>query len=141
VRYWAERRTVADLLEQWLEHKAGRGRSVTTLREYRRLIDRQLKPRFGDLPLDRVTGRDLDRYYDELVAAGLATATVRQVHAVMRGALGQAVKWDWLHANPALKATLPHFGPRLSGRTDERPRPTWLGGRLRGCRSPRSCAA
>jgi integrase len=103
----AERRTVAGLLDAWHEHKAGRGRSITTLREYRRLIDRQLKPRFGDLPLERLTGRDLDRYYDELIAAGLAPATVRQVHAVMRGALGQAVKWDWLNTNPALKATPP----------------------------------
>jgi integrase len=103
----AERRTVAELLDQWLEHKAGRGRSITTLREYRRLVERQLKPRFGDLPLERLTGRDLDRYYDELIATGLAPATVRQVHAVVRGALGQAVKWDWLDTNAAVKATPP----------------------------------
>ena len=41
----AERSTVPELLDAWHAHKAGRGRSVTTLREYRRLIDRQLKPR------------------------------------------------------------------------------------------------
>ena len=80
---------------------------MTTLREYRRLIDYRLKPKFGDLPVGRLTTRDIDRYYDELASSELAPATIRQVHAVLRGALGQAVKWEWLDGNAAARATPP----------------------------------
>ena len=47
-----ERRMVAELLDQWHEHMSSSGRSVTTLREYRRLIENRLEPRFGASPLE-----------------------------------------------------------------------------------------
>ncbi len=38
---------------------------------------------------------------------GLSPASVRHVHAVLRGALGQAVKWGWVPVNPAASASPP----------------------------------
>jgi integrase len=38
-------------------------------------------------------------------------ATVRQVHAILRRALGQAARWGWLPANPAALASPPRPGP------------------------------
>ena len=39
--------TVSDLLDQWLERLASRGRSPTTLREYHRLADKIVRPELG----------------------------------------------------------------------------------------------
>jgi integrase len=53
---------------------------------------------------------DLDRFYFSLTnSAGLAPATVRHVHAVIRRALRQAVVWGWIGINPAVNATLPRL--------------------------------
>ena len=39
--------------------------------------------------------------------SGAAPQTVRNVHAVLRRALGQAVRWGMLSRNPALAVDLP----------------------------------
>ncbi|MGH2627615.1 MAG: tyrosine-type recombinase/integrase, partial [Anaerolineales bacterium] len=58
--------------------------------------------------LSRLTAADLDAYYLHLERkGGLAPSSIRQVHAVVSGALRQAVKWRWIAANPARDASLP----------------------------------
>src|SRR6266545_4254079 len=42
----------------------------------------------------------------------LAPSSVRQVHAIMRQALNQAVKWGWLPSNPATLASPPKATPQ-----------------------------
>lgn len=106
-RATGSRTTFADLLERWWEHKEST-LSPTTAREYRGIIDRRLLPDLGKRRLDMITAADLDAYYLRLQQRDrLSPSSVRQVHAVVRGALGQAVKWRWLHTNPARDATLP----------------------------------
>lgn len=41
----------------------------------------------------------------------LAASTVRQIHAVISGALSAAVRWEWLSTNPARLATRPRQKP------------------------------
>jgi integrase len=101
-----ERVTVAELLARWLEH-VERGLSPTTAEGYRRIIDKTLVPEFGKLPVEKLTGQQLDALYGKLQRQGLGESAVRHVHAVARSALGQAVKWGWLTVNPALAATPP----------------------------------
>jgi integrase len=99
--------SVAELLDSWLE-LVGERLSPTTTREYRRLIETMLKPVLGNISLRRLTAQRLDAYYSGLVRdRGLSPGTVRHAHAVMCGALGQAVKWGWLTSNPAEKASPP----------------------------------
>jgi integrase len=101
------RATLNVLLEQWWEHKVGR-LSPTTAREYKRLLDKRIRLDLGKRRIDSLTAADLDGYYLRLQQQGrLSPSSVRQVHAVLSGALGQAVKWRWLSANPARDATLP----------------------------------
>ena len=60
---------------------------------------------------------DVDQMYTQLRQSGgrggepLAPATVRRIHAVLRRALQQAVRWGWLTTNPAALATLPKERP------------------------------
>jgi integrase len=45
------------------------------------------------------------------VCKPMAASTVRQVHAVLSGALSAAVRWDWLTTNPARGAQRPRQRP------------------------------
>ena len=104
--------TMGDLLTRWLDH-VGEQLAATTVREYRRLVATRIGPDLGTLPLRRVTTQRLDAYYAVLTRQhGLSPATIRHVHAVLRGALGQAVKWGWLPSNPAVSASPPRLRKR-----------------------------
>ncbi len=48
--------TLAELLERWMEHLAGLGRSDSTLYNYRRYIDREIVPVLGSNRLSKPTG-------------------------------------------------------------------------------------
>jgi integrase len=99
--------TLHELMHQWLMVVEDQ-LSPTSVREYRRLVDKKIGPDLGKLRLSKVTTQRLDSYYSELThAGGLSPASVRHVHAVLRGALGQAVKWGWIPTNPAVSASPP----------------------------------
>ena len=87
---------LGELLARWLDHVSEQ-LSPTTVREYRRLVRTMIDPDLGKLPLRRVTTQRLDAYYASLARErGLSPASIRHVHAVLRGALGQAVRWGWI---------------------------------------------
>ncbi|MEI6401572.1 MAG: hypothetical protein WCP59_05235 [Actinomycetota bacterium] len=82
--------------------------SPTTAREYRRLAKTIISPALGSMPIGKIKDHQLDALYAGLEKErGLSPSSVRQVHAVIRSSLNQAVKWGWLSANPAVKATPP----------------------------------
>ncbi len=99
--------TVDQLLKKWLKQITSEGRSPTTLREYRRLIDKRIEPALGHLPAAKVTPVELDDFYRGLTDEGLAPASVRQAHAVLRAGFRQGVKWRYLASNPAADASPP----------------------------------
>jgi integrase len=104
--------TLGELLARWLEHIDDQ-LSPTTVREYRRIVRTMLVPDLGALLLRRLTAQRLDAYYAVLSRErGLSAATIRHVHAVLRGALGQAVRWGWLPTNPAASASPPKLRRR-----------------------------
>lgn len=100
------RATVAMLLDEWWDQKRGR-LSPTTAREYARLIERRLKPDLGQRRLETLSAADLDTYYLRLERKGLGPASIRQLHAVLSGAMRQAVKWRWLTTSPTRDVTPP----------------------------------
>jgi integrase len=100
---------LAELLDRWLD-AAGGGLSPTTAHEYRRLADVIIKPALGRVVIRRLSAQRLDEFYSALGRErGLSASSVRQVHAVIRGALSQSVKWGWLASNPALSASPPRL--------------------------------
>ena len=104
--------TAGELIEAWFEHAAS-DFSPKTVKETRGFIDRNLLPAIGDVPLSKLKASDLDRLYRRLQATGavgeggLAPATVRRIHGILRRALAQGVKWGWLGVNPAAATTPP----------------------------------
>ncbi len=98
---------VADLLGRWLE-LASDQLSPTTIREYRRLVEKRIGPAIGSVPLTKLTTAQLDEFYQALTKqAGLAPASVRQIHSIIRRGLRQGVKWGWIEHNVAVNATPP----------------------------------
>ena len=104
---------------------AGKPMSINTIRGYQRHIDK-LCSVVGDAPLTKLTARDLDAAYDQLLASGgfakkadenghrsprpLEARTVLHIHRCVSTALAQAVKWSILPDNPATRATPPQPG-------------------------------
>ena len=99
--------TVAELLGRWLDHVEDLGRSPATLYNYRRYVTKELVPVIGAVRLSKFTAGHLDRLYSALRRRGLAPATIRQIHAIMRAALHQAVRWGLVSRNVASLASAP----------------------------------
>jgi len=108
----AQDTTVGDLIQQWLDLARGE-LSPTTARGYDWIIKTYIVPKLGKVPLARLRTAQLDRFYGQLREKGgqdgkpLSAATVRQVHAILRRALQQGVRWGWIATNPATLASPP----------------------------------
>jgi len=100
---------LSEIVQAWLDLVEA-DLSPTTLIGYRRVLRNQIAPGIGQRPVNEITTPDLDRFYRQLLTT-LSPASVRQVHAVLRRALRQAVRWGWLPTNPAIDATPPRLKP------------------------------
>ncbi len=101
--------TFEQLCIQWLA-LAENDLSPTTLRRYENLLSKRILPALGSRRVNSIRTVDLDRLYLGLSNdVGLAPATVRQAHAVIRRAFRQAVRWGWIATNPATNATPPRL--------------------------------
>jgi integrase len=103
--------SVGEYLEQWLAHVRGRVRAVT-YEGYRTLLRRHVLPSLGEVPLEALRPLALQQLYARLLAEvsggrRLSGGTVLNVHLVVTQALGQAVRWQLLSANPAAGAQPP----------------------------------
>jgi integrase len=118
-----DKTTVADYLRgQWLPVVQTRLRPGTWV-EYRRKAETHLIPAIGQVPLQQLTTAMLNALYKQLLAGGTGTRTVQYVHATIRKALNDAVRWGLLVRNPAHYAAVPR--PR---RAEMR---TWTADQLR----------
>lgn len=107
--------TLSDLIAEWVDMIEPE-RSPTTIVNYRTIATRHIEPALGRKAIATLTAADLDRFYRGLAEHGLAPATIQRVHAVVRGALSQAVRWDWLEGNVAQRARPPRVPkPELRG--------------------------
>lgn len=90
--------------------------SPTTVREYERLLDTFILPRFGSVRLRALRPQSIDRFYAELLDNGgqggrsLSPRSVSHVHALLRHILNQGVRWGWIASNPALRTSPPRVG-------------------------------
>jgi integrase len=82
-------------------------RSSYTVKEHGRCIEHDIKPALGSVRLDKLTARQLDDFYHDLLARDLSPSSVRRFHSVLHAALDRAVKWGIIPVNPADRATPP----------------------------------
>jgi integrase len=99
--------TVGKLLDEWLGNLDRLGKARSTLETYRIHVRVHIRPALGAIRLDKLTAHHLDTYFATLANdKGLSAATIKLDHAIISGALSQAVDWGWLPTNPAKRARL-----------------------------------
>ncbi len=96
--------TVAQFLDRWLADVKSRV-SPKTYERYEQICHKNIAPLLGAVPLARLRPEHISEAYAKALATGrrdgtggLSPRTVRQMHAIVKSALGQAVKWDILAA-------------------------------------------
>jgi integrase len=111
--------TVGQAIDQWLDVA---DLAETTRERYLDLIRLYIRPAFGQLPAGKLDAELLERFYGRLQRCRelcgdrprrghkhqpLASATVRQIHQIIRSALERAVRWQHLGVNKAAFAVAP----------------------------------
>ena len=96
------RQPVAAFLDRWVRDWAEANVAPTTLERYRGLIEIQIKPGLGHLPIQKLRPVDLNELYARLLRDdGLAPRTVGNVHRLLSRVLGHAVTWGVIQSNAA----------------------------------------
>jgi integrase len=96
--------SVATVIERWWELEAD-DLAPTTRRRYRGIVDDYLLPRWGDTRIVDLDISDLSAWFRSLNRQNkLKPASVRQIRAVFRRAMEEAVRWEWIGSNPVHKA-------------------------------------
>jgi integrase len=95
------RQSLGHFLDRWLEDAAGPTVRPRTFESYEMIVARHLKPALGRRMLAELSPRDVQAYMNQKLAAGLSARTVQYHRAVLRRALGQALKWGDVARNVA----------------------------------------
>lgn len=101
-----ERTMLAQYLTGWLEAV----KPTVTLDSwlvYASHVRRHIAPEIGQVRLARLTGHDLQRLYSRLIDGGLSSSSVRDIHGVLRHALGDAERLALVPRNVAASASAP----------------------------------
>lgn len=98
--------TVAGWFDDWLRRKA-RTLKPQTMRGYSSQVRNYITPHLGKHKLTKLRAAHIEAMYEAMRAAGLAEATVRQTHAILKKSLDDAIKRDRLAVSPMLKVEPP----------------------------------
>ena len=111
--------TVATWLRTWFELYAKPHIRPSTMNYYHRNIEQHIIPAIGDIPLNKLTTRDLQKLYNDLQSngrlrkvqrkkePGLSNSTVRGIHMMLHNALDRAVKEKLILSNPTENCIIP----------------------------------
>ncbi|HUY09181.1 MAG TPA: site-specific integrase [Candidatus Dormibacteraeota bacterium] len=106
------RQTVAVYLTDWLATQRLSLRPRTWER-YRELVTQHMIPELGRVHLDRLTVPKVQALLSAKASSGLAPRTVNHIRAVLRTALGDAVRGELIARNVASLAHPPRLPDRL----------------------------
>ena len=95
--------TVADAYIASLEARIDAGDfRASTLRSYRSIIERELRPAWGDRPVGTISRDEITACRIRLVRRGLSAGTLNQYRAIVRGIFSLAVRDYGLVESPAM---------------------------------------
>ena len=117
----ADEYTVAAWLRTWFDLYAKPHIRPSTMNYYHRNIEQHIIPAIGDIPLNKLTTRDLQKLYNDLQSngrlrkvqkkekPGLSNSTVRGIHMMLHNALDRAVKEKLILSNPTENCIIPQI--------------------------------
>lgn len=98
-------RTVADVVAAWSEVNSSVW-SEASRRDYASRAALIEKDPIAAVAVARLGVGDVERWHARMRRAGVGEFAVRSRHSVLRAALSQAVRWEWIGANVAARARL-----------------------------------
>jgi integrase len=108
--------TLGQFLDRWLDDVRTRV-SPKTHERYTQICQKNIAPLLGAIPLAKLRPEQISEAYAKALASGrlkggggLSPRTVRQMHAILKSALSEAVKWEILVRNPASAVRGPEVG-------------------------------
>jgi integrase len=93
------RRTLADLLNQWLQGYVKTNCSIRTLESYQSTVERHLIPALGDVQLKQLQPAMIQEYYGQ-ACEKLSAKSVLYHHRILKQALKYGVRQGYLGRNP-----------------------------------------
>ena len=112
--------TVGTWMDEWFENVAKIKVRPSSHQTYRGYIDNHIKPNIGNIPLEKLTTMDLQKFYRTLLTkgrvdrieaekqpSGLSAKTVRNINQVISSALDLAVAQKIIPSNPTDACELP----------------------------------
>src|SRR5262249_22969662 len=104
-----ERQTVAQYLDQWLENSVKRSVRPRTYTGYFQTVKLYIKPKIGNLQLQKLGPQHVQKMLNELAESGLGARTVAYSRTVLRCALSKAFKWGLVARNVATLVDPPRY--------------------------------
>jgi integrase len=108
-----ERQTLRTFLDTWFTDVVTPKNRPRTLASYRSNLDHHILPALGHLSLRDLTPQDVQRFLNEKSKTGLSPRSLQYLRAILRAALGQAVRWGYVERNAASLATPPRQQPKV----------------------------
>ena len=103
----AGRQKLADFVEEWWLRDASQNLEENTQRFYAAVLDKHVLPRLGAFELRQLRPELIESFVSELRAEGVGEETIRKTLVVLQSALGRAVVWGRLRANPVTSVKKP----------------------------------
>lgn len=100
--------SLQNFLEVWISAHSSRVRE-RTIYGYHNVLRRYIYPRLGNLPLARLKPAHIEELYSSLLRGSLSPRTITQVHRILKKALKQAVRWNYIGRNPSDLVDPPRF--------------------------------
>lgn len=105
------RQTLGDYLKRWEQEVARLTVRPSTFSSYAGIIRHHLVPTLGKVPLSKLDPEHVQVLMRRKLADGLSTRRVLYIRAVLRKALGDAVRWGLISRNAAGLARGPKHEP------------------------------
>ncbi len=102
---------LSEYLEDWLEDCVKPSVRPRTYDSYEQTVRCHINPALGKRRLSRLAPAQVQNLLNDKLAAGLSPTTVRYIRSVLRLALAQALRWDYVARNVA-ELTTPPRGER-----------------------------
>lgn len=113
--------TVSELMDEYVQIYGLNHWSESTLSCNLHRIRDYIKPYIGGVYIQDITTYDLDAFYSSLLDMpavrmkghkeqhSISPSVINKVHALLRGALNQAIAWGCISTNPAMNCTPPEY--------------------------------
>ncbi|MBN1369958.1 MAG: tyrosine-type recombinase/integrase [Dehalococcoidaceae bacterium] len=92
---------LADFVTRWLEDYVKPNLSPRTYEGYLSIFRSRMGPALGNIQLKNLKPEIIQKYYSDMLKAGLSTTSVRHHGMMLHSCLEHAVKWQLLALNPA----------------------------------------